>query len=257
MRRVISLISVAGLVFFAAACGSDSKGGSGAKTLEFTITDEGCNPAEASTTPGSTNFHVKNDGADNITEFEVLDSTNKIVGEKENLTPGLEGSFTIDLKDGNYTIACPGGTKNPTGKLTVSANGAAASESGMHHDEEGGDCVPAAPASGSAGATTEVKATLSDFKIELDPTSTKAGANPSTTPRAMPSRSRLRASWAGISSACAAGRGRAAARPPRRPGRDVPPPSTRQQAACRPPRMPAGPRRGRSPASGSGSSRGS
>jgi len=46
----------------------------------------------------------------------------------------------------------------------------------MDHDQEGGDCVPATPASGSAsGAATKVKAALSDFKIELDPTSAKAG----------------------------------------------------------------------------------
>src|SRR5206468_13131924 len=79
MRRVLSLLCVVGLVFFGTGCGSDSKGGSGAKTLEFTITDEGCNPAQTSTTPGSTNFHVKNTGANNITEFEVLDTTGHIV----------------------------------------------------------------------------------------------------------------------------------------------------------------------------------
>ena len=174
MRRLISLTSVAGLVFLVGACGSDSKSASGAKTLEFTITDEGCNPAQTGTTPGSTNFHVKNTGANSITEFEVLDSTNTIVGEKENLTPGLEGSFTIDLHEGNYTLACPGGTKSPTGALTVSASGAAASGSAMDHDE-GGDCVPATASEPASGAATEVKATLSDFKIELDPTSATAG----------------------------------------------------------------------------------
>ena len=174
MRRALSVLSVAGLVFLVTGCGSDSKGSSGAKTLEFTITDEGCNPAQTSTVPGSTNFHVKNTGANSITEFEVLDSTGHIVGEKENLTPGLEGSFTIDLKEGAYTLACPGGTKSPTGTLTVSASGAAASGSADH--DEGGDCVPPAPASGSAaGSTTEVKAALSDFKIELDPTAATAG----------------------------------------------------------------------------------
>ena len=177
MRRTISLLFVAGLVFFVTGCGSDSKSSSGGKTLEFTITNEGCNPAQAATTPGSTKFHVKNDGADNITEFEVLDSANNIVAEKENLTPGLEATFTADLKEGRYTLACPGGTKNPTGTLTVNASGAPASGSAMtgDHDEAGGDCVPAAPASGSGGTATEVKATLSDFKIELDATSAKAG----------------------------------------------------------------------------------
>jgi uncharacterized cupredoxin-like copper-binding protein len=175
MRRSLSLLFVAGLVLFITGCGSDSKSGSGAKKLEFTLTDEGCNPPQAATTPGSTSFHVKNDGADNITEFEILDSSNTIVAEKENLTPGLEATFTADLKEGSYTLACPGGTKNPNAKLTVSTSGQAASASAMDQDEQGGDCVPAAPASAPAGATTVVKAALSDFKIELDPTSAKAG----------------------------------------------------------------------------------
>ena len=179
-RRTLRLLCVAGLVVFITGCGSDSKSSSGAKTLEFTITDEGCNPAQASTTPGSHNVHVKNDGADNITEFEILDGANNIVAEKENLTPGLEATFTADLKEGSYTLACPGGTKNPTGTLTVSASGQAASGSAMGgHDAVGGDCVPPAPASGSAAAATdtptEVKAALSDFKIELSPASVSSG----------------------------------------------------------------------------------
>ena len=150
--------------------------GSGGKTIEVSITDEGCNPAELTAAPGSTNFHVKNAGANNITEFEVLDSAQKIVGEKENLTPGLDGSFTIDLKEGTYTLACPGGSMHATGTLTVSKDGASASGSAMgdHGDHEGaGECVPTASASGAAAT---VNANLSDFKIELDRTTVAAGS---------------------------------------------------------------------------------
>jgi uncharacterized cupredoxin-like copper-binding protein len=145
-----------------AACGSDSHSSSG-KTVEISITDAGCDPAEVTVPPGSTTFHVKNNGADSITEFEVLDSSGKIVGEKENLTPGLSGEFTIDLTEGQYTLACPGGTEHPTGTLTVSASGSGSADA-QGHPDDAADCVP----SGSSDASTaRVAATLSDFKIGL------------------------------------------------------------------------------------------
>src|SRR4029077_20011159 len=109
-----------------------------------------------------TTFHVKNAGANNITEFEVLDG-GKIIGEKESLTPGLEGSFDIDLQPGTYTIACPGGSQHPTGTLIVSAAGSTASD--QAHPTA--DCVPTQSAGPSA---TKVTATLSDYKIQLNPT---------------------------------------------------------------------------------------
>lgn len=156
-----------------AACGSGSGVGSGAATLEFTITDAGCNPATASAVPGPTSFHVTNTGANDVTEFEVLDSTNRIVGEKENLTPGLDGSFTIDLKPGTYTLACPGGSEHATGTLTVAASGASASGPTPADAADAGDaCVPTSSAAPSA---VEISATLSDFKIELDPSTVPAG----------------------------------------------------------------------------------
>lgn len=173
-RHLAGALGVLALVGSTAACGGGSDVSSGDHTLEFTITDAGCNPATATATPGQTKFHVRNTGANSITEFEVLDSAHTIVGERENLTPGLEGSFTIDLRAGTYILACPGGTENPTGTLTVAAAGAGAS-SAAHGDEHdmAADCVPTASAGPNA---TKVDATLSDFKIDLGSTSVKAGA---------------------------------------------------------------------------------
>jgi uncharacterized cupredoxin-like copper-binding protein len=172
--RLAGVLAVVVVVLGAAACGGGSSVGSGRPTIEFTITDEGCNPDQLTAAPGSTNFHVKNAGANNITEFEVLDSGQKIVGEKENLTPGLDGSFTVDLKAGTYTLACPGGTAHATGTLTVASTGASASGSatGDHAESGSGACVPTASASGAAAT---INAGLSDFKIELDRTTVAAG----------------------------------------------------------------------------------
>ena len=43
-----------------------------------------------------------------------------ILGEKENLSDGLSGSFALTLEKGEYTLCCPGGD-DEDGTLTVSA----------------------------------------------------------------------------------------------------------------------------------------
>jgi plastocyanin len=157
VKRVASTTGLFALVAIAAACGGDSTTTSGSSTVEVTITDEGCNPFELTIEPGKTTFHVTNDGADRISEFEVLTEAGKIIGEKESLAPGLDGSFTLDLDEGTYVLACPGGTTHPTGTLTVgTAHGGA--------DHEATGCVPSGDPS---KATSRVAATLRDFEIRL------------------------------------------------------------------------------------------
>ncbi len=86
-------------------------------TVKVTIDDEGC-PPTVKTKAGPTTFKVTNEGSGDVSEFEVL-SGNRIIGEVENIAPGLEGEFSLTLKPGDYTTACPGGSKYAKGKLTV------------------------------------------------------------------------------------------------------------------------------------------
>jgi iron uptake system component EfeO len=44
-----------------------------------------------------------------VTEFEVLEG-DSILGEKEDLSEGLSGNFSLTLDKGRYTIYCPGGS---------------------------------------------------------------------------------------------------------------------------------------------------
>jgi iron uptake system component EfeO len=98
-----------------AACGSDDDS-SGTKTLGYTITDAGCIPAERTIQAGSYTFDVTNDGS-RVSEFELL-SGDQIAGEKEGLTDGKNGSFSLDLAPGEYETFCPG-AETAKGKLTV------------------------------------------------------------------------------------------------------------------------------------------
>jgi len=72
-------------------------------------------------------FNVKNVDATGITELELI-SQQRILGERENLTPGFSTSFSVRVDGAAYQIYCPGGAteKTPftvTGKLAVAASG--------------------------------------------------------------------------------------------------------------------------------------
>jgi iron uptake system component EfeO len=124
---VLTAIS-AGLALTAAACGSSS-GSSGsaspataadqASTVSISLTPQGCAPKPAKVTSGEVQFNVANKDADAVSEAELRTSDlAKILGEQENLTPGLSGGFALTLQPGTYKINCPGASQ-PHWTLTV------------------------------------------------------------------------------------------------------------------------------------------
>jgi iron uptake system component EfeO len=121
MRRSTSLAAAAVLSLALAACGSSAKTGSGGDSVPVTLTDAGCDPAKLQLPEGPTTFEVSNEGADSVSEFEILDGA-KVLGEVENLTPGLSGSFSLTLRPGTFTTLCPGG-KVAEGELIVTKSG--------------------------------------------------------------------------------------------------------------------------------------
>jgi iron uptake system component EfeO len=130
IKKFLSISSLLALAL--AACGSDAEGdagggdsAAGVKTIEVMITDLGCEPAMITTAAGPTTFHVTNADAGGVTEFEVLDG-DRILGEAENITPGLEGQFTLDLDVGTFETYCPGGSSE-RGALVVNGSGEIAS----------------------------------------------------------------------------------------------------------------------------------
>lgn len=106
------------LALFAAACGSGEDAPPGAKKMSFQLTDAGCVPNQAKAPAGPITFEVENAGTSAVTEFEVMDGET-ILGEKENLSDGLSGSFSLTLEAGEYVLYCPGG-EDERGTLTVS-----------------------------------------------------------------------------------------------------------------------------------------
>jgi iron uptake system component EfeO len=117
--RATLAVAAAGLLsLFVAACGSNNDAPEGAKTMSFELTDAGCVPNAAKAPAGPITFEVENAGTSKVTELEVMDG-DTILGEVENLSEGFDGSFSLTLEQGEYTLYCPGG-EDERGTLTIS-----------------------------------------------------------------------------------------------------------------------------------------
>ncbi len=85
----------------ALAVGLGATAGAKTSAVKVEINDDGC-PAKLKIKAGPTNFKVTNTGSGDVSEFEIL-SGDRIIGEVENVAPGLNKEFSLTLKPGNYT----------------------------------------------------------------------------------------------------------------------------------------------------------
>ncbi|WP_395244811.1 iron uptake system protein EfeO [Agromyces sp. MMS24-K17] len=77
-----------------------------ASAIDVAITDDGCAVATPTATAGAVTFALANTGTD-VNEFEILaEDQLRIVGEKENVTPGQKVDFVAQLEPGTYYTAC-------------------------------------------------------------------------------------------------------------------------------------------------------
>jgi iron uptake system component EfeO len=137
-RRHIAVLALATAAAISlAACSSSGGAGSsptgGAQTsgsataathvATVTITSaRGCELNSTSFGAGGLTFKITNKDATAVSEVELL-SGERIVGEKENVPPGLGGQFAVNVAAGKYTLYCPGAA---TEKQTITVTGKAA-----------------------------------------------------------------------------------------------------------------------------------
>ena len=124
---------VTGAAVIIAGCSSSGSGKSKTAadtgkttTVTITLTPQGCAPKPATVTAGDVQFNVTNKNASAVSEAELRTSDlSKILGEQENLTPGLSGGFELTLQSGSYVINCPGASQqHATFKVTGKTSGA-------------------------------------------------------------------------------------------------------------------------------------
>ncbi|MFW0796973.1 iron uptake system protein EfeO [Gordonia sp. CPCC 205515] len=74
-----------------------------------TSTNDTCDLDSTRATTGDVNFIITNDGS-KVTEFYLYGNNNRVLGEVENIGPGLSGTLTVEVTDpGTYTVACKPG----------------------------------------------------------------------------------------------------------------------------------------------------
>jgi iron uptake system component EfeO len=124
--RTLALAAAAAASLGLAACGGDDAdggggAGSGATNLQVELTDAGCTPSTLTAPAGKVRFEAVNNGTSKTTEVELKNADGIILGERENLTPGLSGDFSLQLDPGEYVVYCavPGDLDRKAGKLTV------------------------------------------------------------------------------------------------------------------------------------------
>ena len=89
-----------------AACESKS---SGEGAIAVTSTDDSCDLATTGATTGKVDFEITNSGS-KVTEFYVFGNNNRVLGEVENIGPGVKGHLTVEITEpGTYTVACKPG----------------------------------------------------------------------------------------------------------------------------------------------------
>jgi iron uptake system component EfeO len=90
------------------ACGTPS-GATGSGGIDVVSSDTECRLSTADTAAGTLTFQVKNEGTQ-VTEFYLLGSDGlRILGEAENIGPGLTRNLTLQVSPGSYTAACKPG----------------------------------------------------------------------------------------------------------------------------------------------------
>ena len=107
-----------------AASGSGAAGADGQVTVKVTDSD-GCVASPDTVPAGQVTFVINNVDALGVTEVELV-SDLRIVGERENLVPGFDSTFSVRLDGGTYQVVCPGAS---TEKKSFTVTGEAAAQS--------------------------------------------------------------------------------------------------------------------------------
>ncbi|WP_144122667.1 iron uptake system protein EfeO [Catellatospora sichuanensis] len=111
MRKLTVLAAAAALGLGLAGCTTDPQPAApGDATGPVTVksTDTACEVARAETAAGTVTFTVSNSGA-KVTEFYLYAAGDRVMGEVENIAPGLTRELKVELTAGTYETACKPG----------------------------------------------------------------------------------------------------------------------------------------------------
>ena len=115
------------LVLVVSACSGSSGGGSTDGPITVAASDTACELSRTEAPAGTVEFSVTNSGSA-VNEFYVYAEGDRIMGEVENIGPGLSRTFHVELAEpGTYETACKPGMVGDgiRGEFTVTGESAA------------------------------------------------------------------------------------------------------------------------------------
>ncbi|MDH3022904.1 peptidase M75 family protein [Gordonia alkanivorans] len=108
-RRPVVAAAAAAVVISPVLLAGCTEKGSSEGAIAVTSTADACDLATTEATTGNVDFAITNSG-DKVTEFYVYGNNNRVLGEVENIGPGLSGNLTVEIVEpGTYTVACKPG----------------------------------------------------------------------------------------------------------------------------------------------------
>lgn len=121
-RLLIGLAGAATLSLALSGCVPNSAAASSSLTVD--VTNDSCAVSESTAVAGAITFSITNSGS-GVNEFYIFaDDKLRVVGEKENITPGQTVSYVAQLEPGSYFTACKfEGTGSPTGVAGFTVTG--------------------------------------------------------------------------------------------------------------------------------------
>ena len=108
MRRSPLTLAALGTLLLASAC-TDNESKDSAGAVEVSSTDDACTLSTAEAAAGNVVFQVTNDGSE-VTEFYLLAEDGlRVLGEVENIGPGITRNMVVQAGAGSYLANCKPG----------------------------------------------------------------------------------------------------------------------------------------------------
>jgi iron uptake system component EfeO len=123
-RSVVVLVAVPALALVS-ACGSGSSGSSSSGKISVAASDKSCKSSTTTAAAGPSTFSVRNSGS-KVTELYVYAPGDRVVGEVEQVGPGISRELTVELQAGTYQLACKPGMTGDGIRTAFTVTGGAA-----------------------------------------------------------------------------------------------------------------------------------